>query len=171
MMLKRGAAALIEIPGKQPIVVVSVHFKCCGYAGSEEDVKRIKETDRLVQELAETEGGKFGEKAAEAGVVVIGDYNLVGSRKPLTNLIDNGLEDFLLRSPADGSATTWQGLRATESFWPGRLDYVTFRADRLEAKGGYKLSASELQLLRPKLKVPKAVSDHSMLVIDVAPRE
>ena len=165
----RGCSGVLnEVPDRQPIVIVSVHFKCCGYAGSDEDKKRISEANRLVAELAKMRKGAFGPEAAKAGVVVIGDYNLVGSRQPLGILNEAGLKDFLLRSPVDGSAATWQGLRPTESFWPGRLDYVTYDEARIVVKGGYKMSGRELVTLRPSTELPAGVTDHSMLVVDIA---
>lgn len=60
-------------------------------------------------------------------VVVIGDFNLVCSRKPFDINIINaaGLKDVICRS-VDGEATTWRGLKPDSSFWPRRLDLAAY---------------------------------------------
>lgn len=76
----------------------------------------------------------FGEKTKGAGVVLIGDYNLVGSNKPLKVLKNAGLTDLLVKG-SDGAAYTWRGLKPVESFWPGRLDLVTHDSKLKPLKG------------------------------------
>ncbi len=83
MNLDRGAAALVELPTRDHVVVVCVHLKCCGYADSREDLKRIEQARELAGQIQRLRNGDFGEKAKRAGIVVVGDYNLVGSRTPL----------------------------------------------------------------------------------------
>ena len=68
---------------------------------------------------------QFGKEAMQAPVIVIGDYNLVGSRKPLDILLAAGLSEVLPVRQGNGFAHTWQGLKEDESFWPGRLDLLT----------------------------------------------
>ncbi len=57
---------------------------------------------------------------------------------------------------------------ATESFWPGRLDYVTYSPGRLEVKGAYLITNQDLAMLEGASELPELVSDHAMLVVDVA---
>ena len=83
MELARGVAALIELPDHKHVAVISVHFKCCGYTGSWQDEARVYQAQRLAENIAGLRKGEFGDKCKKAGIVVIGDYNLVGSRKPL----------------------------------------------------------------------------------------
>ena len=149
--LARGASALLEVPGHEPLVVISVHFKCCGFAGSDEDKQRIEEAEQLAGVISDIRDGNHGEKAATAGIVILGDYNLVGSRKPLDIIKAQGFDEFLLKSPVDGSAATWRGISPRESFWPGRLDYVTFDSSKLRAVGGYSMNTDVLGKLKPKL--------------------
>jgi hypothetical protein len=163
----RDAAALIDVPGDRHLVVASVHFQCCGFAGSDEDLRRISEVTELLSDLKRMREGHFGEKAATAGVVVLGDFNLVGSRKPLDMLNEAGLADVMLRCPVDGSAMTWRGLTPTESFWPGRLDYVTVDEQRVKPAGGFILNSEQLSELDRNFASESAASDHSMLVVDV----
>ena len=124
MEIDRGAAALIISSDSRPVVVLSVHAKCCGFAGSTEDDKRIAQFQQIVGEIKRMRDGVFGNKAKDAPVIVVGDYNLVGSRKPVNVLNSAGLSDVVCRAP-DGSAYTWRGLKTDESFWPGRLDIVS----------------------------------------------
>jgi exonuclease III len=128
--LERGAAALVELPNRKHLVVVSVHFKCCGYAGSWQDDTRVYQAEQLADRIRRMRQGEYGEKCKNGGIVVIGDYNLVGSRKPLDILRKAGLTDLLLRAAGDGAAYTWRGLRREESFWPGRLDVVAMTPRR-----------------------------------------
>ncbi|MDM4019336.1 endonuclease/exonuclease/phosphatase family protein [Roseiconus lacunae] len=165
----REAAALIELPSGKSIVVASVHFKCCGFTGSREDQRRIEEVNELLSDLQRVRSGEFGEKAAAAGIVVLGDFNLVGSRKPLDLINEAGLTDVMLTCPVDGSAMTWQGVSPRESFWPGRLDYVTLDLQRLKWTGGFVINSEQFRqvTLGPEIDTP--ASDHSMLVVDVKP--
>ena len=163
----REAAALIQVPDERPLVVVSVHFKCCGFAGSTEDRRRIEEVEALLSDLERMRQGEFGVEAADAGVIVIGDFNLVGSRKPLDMINKAGLKDVMLTCPVDGSAMTWHGIRPTESFWPGRLDYVTLDEARVKSTGGFIMDSEQLGQLDADLATDVPASDHSMLVVDL----
>ncbi len=163
------AAALIDLPGDRKLVVVSVHFKCCGFVGSDEDKTRLKEVELLLSDLKRIRNGEFGRDAAKAGVVVLGDFNLVGSRKPLDMVNEAGLKDLMLRSPIDGSAMTWMGITGRESFWPGRLDYATVDTERLRPMGGFVINSEHLDQLRQEPSPTSRASDHSMLVVDIEP--
>lgn len=165
--LRRGAAALVTLD-ELPVVVVSVHFQCCGFAGSEQDIARIDEARQVVANLHRLRRGEFGEQAAGAGVVILGDFNLVGSREPLDIIESAGQRAYTLRSLTDQSTVTWRGLVETESFWPGRLDYATFDPVRLKAIRGFTLSSGKAARLAPDSSVISNASDHAMLVLDVA---
>jgi hypothetical protein len=109
--------------------------------------------------------GAFGEVAKDAPVVLIGDYNLVGSRKPLDIINAAGLCDVICTA-GDGTAHTWRGLKADESFWPGRLDLVSttgFQSVDGRVFDAGRLTEAELA----QLSVEKAacmVADHFILV-------
>ena len=166
MDLVRGCSALIEKDGEN-IVVICCHFKCCGYAGSDEDKLRISEAGKINEAIKKLRDGGFGAAAADAPVVLIGDYNLVGSRKPLDKLYESGLKDILLRA-RDGSACTWRGLNARESYWPGRLDLASVAG--VDHAHGYIINTELMpDARRKKLGVEiddSRASDHLTLVLD-----
>ena len=100
-------------------------------------------------------------------IVVIGDYNLVGSRKPLDVINAAGLKDVICQS-ADGGSTTWRGLEADSSFWPGRLDLASVGGfgvitGRIFDSG--QMGKDEAQRRGVELDDSTA-SDHLMLVLD-----
>ncbi|MGB0598237.1 MAG: hypothetical protein ACPGLY_16240 [Rubripirellula sp.] len=161
------AAALIEIPGQGHLVIVSAHFTCCGYKDSKKDLKRIREVKELLADLQRLRRGEFGVQAAKAGIIILGDYNLVGSRAPLDLVNEAGFKDVLLTSPVDGSAMTWRGIDPQESFWPGRLDYVAIEQERVQSQGGFILNTEQLNRFDTSFASETLASDHSMLVIDV----
>ena len=106
MELARGVAALIELPDHKHVAVISVHFKCCGYTGSWQDEARVYQAQQLADNIRGLRKGEFGDKCKKAGIVVIGDYNLVGSRKPLDILKRAGQVRFQQRSPNRESSVT-----------------------------------------------------------------
>ncbi|MEC9092502.1 MAG: endonuclease/exonuclease/phosphatase family protein [Planctomycetota bacterium] len=154
--LERGAAGYIETNDGKSVIVVSVHFKCCGYAGSPEDQQRLRTAKQLAQLLED-----FNQTLpTPLPMVVIGDYNLVGSRRPLTCLEENGFQELVCLDESL-TAATWRGLRESESFWPGRLDIVV-------SKG---LTQLRGQIFNPSLnRVPdqdlNSASDHLMVISD-----
>ncbi len=120
----RIAAAMVDAGGKK-LLAASIHLKCCGRNGSPEDETRLIEVDQLHAAL----------KAAVAelkpdGLVIAGDFNLVGSRLPLENMmtgldIDNTAMDVADTYQLDGrSNATWR--ERGQPFAPGRLDYMLF---------------------------------------------
>jgi hypothetical protein len=168
MELGRSVAAAVDLPSGT-VVVVSVHFKCCGYAGSPEDDKRMTEVKTLIDEITKMNTGDFGEDLKNVPVMVIGDYNLVGSRKPIDLLREQGFHDYLLRSPVDGSVCTWRAVDPSETFWPGRLDWVTYEKSKFTELSGFILNPSDMPLFRPGITSASPVSDHAMLVVDWEP--
>ena len=125
MTLDRAVAGLVTFDDGRQVTVISVHFKAAGFAGSKEDKLRIQQATQLVSEIEKMRNQQFGKEAMQAPVIVIGDYNLVGSRKPLDILLAAGLSEVLPVRQGNGFAHTWQGLKEDESFWPGRLDLLT----------------------------------------------
>jgi hypothetical protein len=128
------------------------------------------QAEQLAGQIRKLRKGDFGDECRKAGIVVIGDYNLVGSRRPLDILKTAGLTDLLLRSAADGTAYTWRGIRQEESFRPGRLDLLTYDRSVLRPSLGIvvdttRLSSSTLRELKLSAE-DSLVSDHLMLVAD-----
>ena len=122
LKLDRAAAGLIELESGKYVVVISVHFKSRGYVGSDEDGLRIQQANQLVGEIKRIREGELGEAAQNAPVVIIGDYNLVGSRKSVDIFNAAGFEDVMFKNPVTGTAYTWRDDMTT--FAPSRLDWV-----------------------------------------------
>ncbi len=167
----RGVAAAIELPEVGPVVVISIHMKCCGYAGSTEDQTRIDEATALAAAVVHLRSGQLGPVYRNAPIVIAGDYNLVGSRRPLRLLEAAGLAEVLPIRTGVGDAVTWRGLKPDESFWPGRLDLMMHGPNVEAVKavivdtavlGDAALEASGLQ------RADSEASDHLMLVLDLA---
>ena len=74
---ERYASAVVTLPSGKRLLVVSVHLKCCGYAGSEEDHTRASQAEQLAK-LIKSERGQ------NDGVVV--DLSLIADG---TQLVEN----------------------------------------------------------------------------------
>ena len=150
--------------------VISVHLKCCGTKGSEEDHERIAETELI--------NAMFFDAFANDGLttrIIGGDLNLVGSRTPLEILRQRLAKDETdmdiaeTRVLGDGTAYTWRD--AQSAFPNGRLDYVV-------TTGGQVVQAFTLDTARlsnaalARLGLDRTdtdLSDHLPVVIDLIP--
>ena len=125
---------------------------------------------QLVKDIQGLRSGEFGENLRQAGIVIIGDYNLVGSRKPLDVLQTAGLFDWVLPGLEDDTAFTWRRTRQEDLFWPGRLDIVSYDRARLEPSNGCIVNTSRMseQSLRDlKLYAHDSwASDHLLIIAD-----
>ena len=78
--------------------------------------------------------------------------------------------DWILPAIGDGAAFTWRGIRKEESFWPGRLDALTYDQATLEPLNGCIVDTSRLfeELLSDlRLRAHDSLaSDHLLLVAD-----
>lgn len=171
------AAAAVDMGDGHSVVVITLHPKCCGHIGSEEDVQRIAETQGMVDTIMGLRNGTLGEPYLpfqNAGIVLIGDWNLVGSRTPLdmlTGAHGPNLRDWILPNLIGDDAWTWIGYGAGPgSFTPGRLDLVNYSAEQLLPRNGYVLDS---RLLNPDERNTlglqandSASSDHLLLVTD-----
>jgi hypothetical protein len=168
MTLDRAAAGLIKIDKDRYVAVISVHLKSAGHAGSREDLLRIQQAEQVVGEIQKMRQGKFGENARDAAVIVVGDYNLVGSRLPLDVFQGPGLSDVLFKDSKTGEAMTWQGETRT-TFWPGRLDLLCHDS-KLTSTRGMILNSGTLtdeELEGTGLERSDSLaSDHLMLIGD-----
>jgi len=165
-----GAAVAVTLPGQVHLVVVSTHLKCCGFAGSREDQRRVWQTQQLAEEIRRLRDGKFGDHLRESAVVIIGDYNLVGSRRPLEVLSGAGLDDWILTGLGGNTAATWRRVRDEDPFWPGRLDIVTYDRGRLQPVQGCVVDTTKMDgTLLETLKLRSHdswASDHLLVVAD-----
>jgi hypothetical protein len=169
------AAALVRTDGGTWLCVLSIHPKCCGYKGSDEDQRRITQTQAMLRTINELRGADESSPVYEhrdAPIIVIGDWNLVGSRRPLAMLeSENELgAPALTRGPlphANGREVyTWR--RDGSSFPPGVLDLLAYDAERLRLGGGAAidtrtLTQDQLQQLDVE-RDDSAASDHTLLL-------
>ncbi len=140
------------------LLLASVHLTCCGSSGTFEDRTRQVEADGIRRAIA-------GVLAADAfdGVVIAGDLNLVGSRRPL-DLLGDGLDPeggALLAAETlqlDGRTNaTWSA--PGQPFTPGRLDFVLYSGSALEINGAFPLDTTDL--------LPRWLSSHGLQAGDI----
>ncbi len=172
------AAAIVDLGGAiGAVAVVSTHLRCCGWDGSSEDANRIAEIQSITQTINRLRDGLLGpefELYRDIPVIVIGDWNLVGSRMPLTIAETPktsgglGISWLFLRNLIGNDPQTWRD--ASSAFSPGVLDLLTYSADQLSAVHGFlfdtaRLDAAELAALNVQ-QGDSGASDHLMLVAD-----
>ncbi|MHC4993154.1 MAG: endonuclease/exonuclease/phosphatase family protein, partial [Planctomycetota bacterium] len=163
--------AASEVGARRRLLVLSVHLRCCGWAGSFEDRTRQVEADALRRAV------QAALPATNAhGVLIAGDLNLVGSRRPL-DLLAEGLD-------GDGSALTVAEMLQIDGrsnatwgdpdlpFVPGRLDFLLHADSSLERVNAFVMDTRDLEpqwLQRHGLRADDTVSasDHLPLVTDL----
>ncbi len=163
----RAIGAIHEFNGRQ-VLLVSVHLKCCGSIGSREDrireaeVQAIREAVRLAMAEAAREGRRID------GVVMGGDFNLVGGVGVLDeaarglDLDGTPLTVAPLYAPDGGTNLTWRDARS--EFMPGRLDFLLFSDARLEMVDGLVVDPAAFL---PSGAAADGPSDHLPLVVDL----
>jgi hypothetical protein len=170
----RYAAAIVEPVAGLPIIVLAAHLKCCGFINSSEDAQRISQSQDMAQTIATVRNAPVGsalEPYKNAPVVVVGDYNLVGSESPVTILAAApapGLVRWILPHLIGESITTWRD--DASSFWPGTLDVLMHSPD-LVRRNGFVLDTGELDpgeaAALGVLQIDSLIAtDHLMLVAD-----
>ena len=170
----RYAAAYIGLAEKQ-LFIINVHLKAMGYIDSREDRLRIVQVNEILATIDEIYKGKYNKDKApgkQPAIVMLGDFNLVGSRMPLDMLIDKkdySLKDWLIPNLIGESIVTWRG-GPRSSFSPGKLDYIVYSTGTLIPKNGF-LTNSELlnRTERRQLKLDAAdskISDHLLITVD-----
>ncbi len=167
--------AVVRIPGMDTLVLTT-HLKCCGYAGDSNDQQRITQTQSAITLINNFRAGSLGSTLApyrNAPIVLVGDWNLVGSttpvdlwatahnltRAPISNLIGS---DVVTWSAPDGL-----------DFWPGVLDVLMYTRGSTFLRNSFLLdstllNAGELAALGLQANDSLA-SDHRLLVMDFGP--
>jgi hypothetical protein len=168
------AGAALELGGK-PLVVFSLRTTCCGYAGDPSDVARVQQMTEVAGTIKKLRDGALGTELLawrDAQVVVVGDWNLVGSRKPLDVMLDPSgpaLSHWQLRHVTVDDVFTWRSEKVGE-FPPGMLDVLVHSPAKLQRKNGFILDTADLDA--PKLGQlglqanDSQASDHLWLVAD-----
>ncbi len=170
----RYAAAYIGL-AENHLFIINVHLSAMGYIGSKEDRLRTRQVDDIVATIDEIHKGQYDEDDApctKPAIVIVGDFNLVGSRTPLDLIIDKkvyGLKDWLIPNLIGESVVTWHG-GSRASFSPGKLDYAIYCAKTLIPKNGFLLNSELLNRTeRKQLSLDAAdskLSDHLLITVD-----
>ena len=157
------------------VLFVPVDLQSAGYDGSPRDRLRELQARTLNRAVA----AALAERP-DAGLVVTGDLNLVGSVRPLDELRRglgvgaSDLEVVRLERLRDRSLATWRGIWRDDPFTPGRLDYLLYRGQVLEVERAFAFHAAdmapggleELGILASDTEK----SDHLPLVVDFSVR-
>lgn len=168
----RSLSAVVR-HGTTDVGVTSVHLKCCGSLDTTEDAQRIEEAGLINAVLESAYAAR-----PPAVRLIAGDFNLVGSTKPL-EVLAHGLDrdgsslsaatPLSLGKPA---ALTWRNPRS--SFSPSRLDYVLFSDSSAVVTQAFILDTGLLsdESLRALglMRDDATASDHLPVVVDVRAR-
>lgn len=165
----RGVAALIDTDAGE-LLAISIHLKCCGSAGSEEDTKRIEQAKSINAFVRSVH-----QNHPKAKVVIAGDFNLVGSYEPMAAMVDSlgidgrDLSTVNAQQIGDASMVTWNDEKSR--FSPGRLDWMLYDDSVSAVANAFILdtrsfSPSSLTALGLEADDSKA-SDHLPIVIDL----
>lgn len=171
------ASAVVDFGGGSAAVVFAIHPKCCGYIGSSEDATRISQMNALVGTLASLRSGALGPAFApyvDAPAIVIGDWNIVGSRTQLDIVENPAGSDLVEAVPSNligNDVITWRGTSTgAGSFAPGRLDLLTHSRTGITLLQSFVLDSALLnatELANLGLQSgDSAASDHLLLVGD-----
>jgi len=161
------------------LVVFTLRPTCCGYIGDSSDLLRVSEFESLAAAIETLRAGTEPafEAFADAPLVVMGDWNLVGSNTPVEIMTDPAgpaLERWLIRHlVGDGAIYTWRSSKVG-GFPPGTLDLLAHGGvaggTQIEPLHGYVLDTGELDatmLAALGLQAQDSeASDHLLLVAD-----
>ena len=157
--------------GRDEILFVPVDLQSAGHDGSPRD--RLRELQALT--LNRAIDAALADRP-DAGLVVGGDLNLVGSARPLDELVrglgvgGTDLDVARAERVRERSLATWRSTRSGDPFSPGRLDYVLYRGAVLQVERAFVFDAADLsEAARQELGLCEEDtrhSDHLPLVVD-----
>jgi endonuclease/exonuclease/phosphatase family metal-dependent hydrolase len=163
------AAAWVDVGGSEALFV-SLDLQAAGWIDSPSDRLRTLQAETVHTYVARELAGQ------KAPVVIGGDFNLVGSRRPLFAL-SRGLDvdgSDLLAAEAErlGERTlaTWRS--PDNLFLPGRLDYVLFPDAAASSVNSFVLATEDLgdrtlERLGLERGLMRSLSDHLIVVVDL----
>ena len=145
---------------KGPITFVSLHLRCCGGPTGEAEKQRQEEATRIRGVLDNIQAPRF---------IVAGDWNLVGTKKPLEIIQADRLAIVEAFQPDGRLNATWSD--TTSSFTPGRLDWMLYSPKSFEVVNSFVLDTADLNgdtLIANDLLAEDTaeLSDHLPLVAD-----
>ncbi len=164
----RFVAALVQSP--TPVVAIAVHLSCCGYLGSDQDGRRLKQARDLANYIRRVRAGEVSGCPEGVPVIVAGDFNDVGSPALRAEVASASVRRIPLAHPRWASAHTWGTLGA--KYPASILDHMFASADA-DWQSGFILDTAELtdaELTSLHLqRTDSAASDHRVLVADFHP--
>lgn len=144
----------------KPVQFFSLHLRCCGGPTGEAENQRQDEAKKIHDVI---------EESIEPRWIVAGDWNLVGTTKPLEIVRGETFAIVEAYQPDGRLNATWSD--ATSSFTPGRLDWMLYTPETLELVHAFVLDTADLDTKTLNDKNLQAedtalLSDHLPLVAD-----
>ncbi|MCA9562424.1 MAG: endonuclease/exonuclease/phosphatase family protein [Myxococcales bacterium] len=174
----------VTVADGRDVVLLNAHLSCCSF-----DDDRQQEADTFVAFMRQLVGTPSVFSAPEGiPIILAGDFNLVGSSRPLETLMTGdieseesygpdapldwdgtGLESAFSAHLGDPTLATW--VSPSSDYWPGRLDYVFYTDSALRQVGGfvvdtYTLSEEALTNLGLEAEDSRTASDHLPVIVD-----
>jgi Endonuclease/Exonuclease/phosphatase family len=157
---------------ERPILFVPLDLQSGGYDGSGEDQLRELQAATIGDQVVDV----LRRRRDTPAVIVGGDFNLVGSDRPLHDLRQRFAN---INTPMDvvdpyrltgQSQVTWRG-RADDPFTPGCLDFIVFTAERFEVVRSFVFDTDEIpRAMQIRLGLEpddsRSSSDHLPVVAD-----
>jgi endonuclease/exonuclease/phosphatase family metal-dependent hydrolase len=132
-----------------PVNFFSLHMRCCGGPTGEAEDQRQEEAKKIRNAI---------DTSTDQTWIVAGDWNLVGTTKPLKIVQSNTLAIVDAFQPDGLLNATWSD--TTSSFTPGRLDWMLYSPKTLEIVRSFVLDTSDLDI--------KTCVSHGILQEDTA---
>ncbi|MBC8522297.1 endonuclease/exonuclease/phosphatase family protein, partial [PVC group bacterium] len=154
-------AVYLEISFEEELLsFVSLHLRCCGGPTGEAEEQRQLEATNIRRAL---------DNIKRKRLVIAGDWNLVGTTKPLEIIMANKLAIVDAFQPDKRLNATWSD--TTSSFTPGRLDWMLYSPETLKVVNCFVLDTADLDqktLNETNLNSEDTakLSDHLPLVAD-----
>lgn len=171
---RRFAASVVRPSNDESILVINAHLSCCGIANDESDLNRIEQAEQILESIQRFREGLLGPELREhrnAPIVVVGDWNLVGSRTPLDTLTlpqEPDLQRWLLSHLHSHEVWTWRNQGS--DFTPGQLDLLIHSSEGLQRHNGFLLYSDYLS---PETldalgldRADSRATDHTLMVAD-----
>ncbi len=151
--------SVIDVQEK-PINFISLHLRCCGGPIGEAEERRQEEATAIRNVIDNISSPRW---------IIAGDWNLVGTTKPLDIVREGKLAIVDAYQPDGLLNATWSD--TTSDFTPGRLDWMLYSPETLKLVNCFILDTADLdsKTLDDKnlnLKDTAEFSDHLPLVAD-----